>query len=273
MYNYQTLETLTKTYRTAYKNDLKTTLFGKLEKAIGNVPNPTGKILSIDSLGYSAPQLADFFLDTYLELCTLYRYDPDDVDSFKVMFEKLQDKINAVFARNASVYSAILYTALQTYNPIDNYSMIEQSVNATNLSKTNTTNTYNVTNTNSNSTTIGNLDSADYIYSYDNGTEAQPQATHKTGQQSNSSTDTNSNSGTSTTETDYMTQTHVEIDVDGKTKGFSGNTTNQNILTRKGNIGVTTTTQMLEQYQKLKKDFIDLLFSDVANEILLHIYL
>lgn len=58
---------------------------------------------------------------------------------------------------------------------------------------------------------------------------------------------------------------------EGNTSGASGN--NERILTRSGNIGVTTSQQMIESEIELRKNnFIEIMFNDIDSVLALEIY-
>ena len=83
--------------------------------------------------------------------------------------------------------------------------------------------------------------------------------------------DTTSNSGTSTTTNSGGTST-TNTGTDTQTQ--TGTDTNYHVLTRKGNIGITTSQQMLESQIALadKMDFWRMIENDIANKIFLQVW-
>lgn len=130
-----------------------------------------------------------------------------------------------------------LYDSLitQQYNPIENYSMEESEK----------TKVANVDSVKTNSSDSGTSNTTNDNYGF-NSITAQPATKSTT---SNSTTSTNNVDGTKTTDSDKT-------------------------LTRKGNIGVTTSQQMLESEVILRNKYLfqDIIFKDLDDILMLDIY-
>ena len=130
-----------------------------------------------------------------------------------------------------------LYDSLitQQYNPLENYSMEESEKSKV----------ANVDSVKSNSSDSGTANSTNDNYGF-NSISAQPATKSTT---TTSATSTNNVDGTKTTDSDKT-------------------------LTRKGNIGVTTSQQMLESEVILRNKYLfqDIIFKDLDNILMLDIY-
>lgn len=171
-------------------------------------------------------------------------------------------------------------TLLAQYNPIENYSMIEQMANditayehgktttrTDDLTHTKTgtdTRTDNLTDTNTPATTT-NI--ADKIHGFNSalGIPANEQTNTTTG------TDTTTHSGTeqhqyNLSDTDTGTQSIRDTGTDTQTRNYR--------LTRSGNIGVTTSQQMLQSERELWQwnFFRDVVFPNLDSILTLRIY-
>ena len=136
-----------------------------------------------------------------------------------------------------------IYSALnESYNPLENYNMSE--TRTPNLTETRTPNlTHSETASNTSSTDVENG-----VYGF-NSTNSNP-STDSTGSQTDSLNRTNTDTGTET-----KTNTGTES------------------LSRSGNIGVTTSQQMLESELELRKyDFYQMIYNDIDTILCLKIY-
>lgn len=156
-----------------------------------------------------------------------------------------------------------LYNALTSeYNPINNYKMSESGTDTrgnTGTQSTTTTHEHNDTETpDLTRTSNGTNDSSGGLYGF-NSTESVPSdtttgASTSTDKQSGTVNRTGSES-TSNTRTDNLTET------------------TEHTFTREGNIGVTTSQQMIESEIELrKKQFYNIVFNDIISYVCLHVY-
>jgi len=189
----------------------------------------------------------------------------------------LAQVIYTMFGRN---WDKLWATMEAEYNPIENYSMVEQMTNDTTVDQygKTTTRTDNLqhaktgteTNTpNTTETTTPNLTTNEsnqvYGFNSDTGVNADESVTAATG------TNTVQRTGTdtiqyNTQDADTGTQQHADSGSDTHTRNYR--------LTRSGNIGVTTSQQMLESERALWvwNFFRDVVFPDVDKVLTLGIY-
>lgn len=156
-----------------------------------------------------------------------------------------------------------LYTALTAdYNPIDNYSMTESGQDTrTNTGTQSTSGTQSGTEKetpNLTTTSTGENNSSGGLYGFNSAESVPSDTTHGT------NTNMNTQSGTVNTETGGTSST---IRTDDLTEN------NVHTFTRSGNIGVTTSQQMIESELELrKKQFYEIVFHDIINYVCLHVY-
>ena len=190
---------------------------------------------------FSTSDLADMFLE-------LYKYRYMIIDCNKIAdYNTYYKRAKVVYNLNKNKYIKLVATETVEYNPIENYSMTENSdeTRTPNLTRTsegtaseNGTNSANNTTSNTSTDSNTSFDSTDFV--------------------NNSKNELTGNSSTTGENTAKSNST-----VTSKETGTE-QTTNE--LTRKGNIGVTTTQQMLEQERAIA-DFstIKIFFEDVAK--------
>lgn len=156
-----------------------------------------------------------------------------------------------------------LYTSLTAeYNPINNYKMSESGTDTRGnkgTQSTTTTNEHSDTETpDLTRTSNGTNDSRGGLYGF-NSAESVPSDT-TTGQ----STSTDKQSGT-------VSRTGTESTSNTRTDNLTETT--EHMFTREGNIGVTTSQQMIESEIELrKKQFYNIVFHDIINYVCLHVY-
>ena len=157
-----------------------------------------------------------------------------------------------------SIYAAL--TAV--YNPINNYSMTESGEDTRTNTGTQSTSeersgtekeTPNLTNT-----TTGENNSSGGLYGFNSAESVPSDTTHGT------NTNTNTQSGTVNTDTSGTTSSTRTDDLTEKSV---------HTFERSGNIGVTTSQQMIESELELrKKQFYEIVFHDIINYVCLHVY-
>lgn len=180
------------------------------------------------------------------------------------------------------------------YAPADNYNMVENSTDvnektSTNIGNENSTDTGKISTTIDNTITYGKTNKL-VDTTTDNGTNASDGTNNKYGVNTTSahpdtsftnketSSNTNSKNATSTDGgVDVTKNTNVEDNTNTSTKELNYNTSeNEEIthtLTRKGNIGVTTTQQMIQSDIDLWKwIFLDDIVKDINTLLTLSIY-
>lgn len=190
---------------------------------------------------FSTSDLADMFLE-------LYKYRVMIIDCNKIAdYNTYYKRAKIVYNLNKNKYIKLVATETVEYNPIENYSMTENS-DETRTPKLirSSEGTASESGTNSANNTTSNT-STDSNTSFDN-----------TAFVNNSKNELTGNSNTTGENTANSNSTVIS-----KEEGTE-QTTNE--ITRKGNIGVTTTQQMLEQERTIA-DFstIKVFFEDVAQ--------
>lgn len=151
------------------------------------------------------------------------------------------------------------------YNPIENYRMVEEEKSKnTNIIEATDSNTLSSTNTNTRDTTSSsngsnNTTTDNKVYGYD--------SNGPTNDSSNTVAGTNSN-----TITDTGTVTDSRSDTSSGTNSSTNNGTEDRTLTRSGNIGVTTSQQMITSELDLRKvKYLDIVMRDIDDMLCSHV--
>ena len=192
-------------------------------------------------LNITVEELSDMFLELYK-----YRYMIIDFEQ-DTNYNTYYKRAKIVYNINKNKYIKLIATETAEYNPIENYSMTESEKRTRTPDLTRVTEgTASESGTNSANNTTNNT-SVDSNTSFDSTTFV-----------NNSKNELTGNSNTTGENTAKSNST-----VNSKETGTE-QTTNE--LTRKGNIGVTTTQQMLEQ-ERAVADFstVKVFFEDVAK--------
>ena len=156
-----------------------------------------------------------------------------------------------------------IYAALTAnYNPINNYSMTESGTDTrTNTGTQSTSGTQSGTETetpNLTTTATGENNSSGGLYGF-NSTASVPSDTTQ-----GTNTNTNTQTGTVNTETGGTSSSTRTDDLTEK---------NIHTFERSGNIGVTTSQQMIESELELrKKQFYSIVYKDIVNHLCLSVY-
>ncbi len=192
-------------------------------------------------LNITTNDLSDMFLELYK-----YRYMIIDCNN-NPDYNTYYKRAKIVYNLNKNKYIKLVNTEIVTYNPIENYSMTESETgNRTpNLTRT-SQGTANQNDTNSvvNSSTNSSIDSNT---SFD-------------------STTFYNNAKNEITDNSTVTGENTSTNTSNVTINETGTEQTEREMTRKGNIGVTTTQQMLEQ-ERTVADFstVKVFFEDVAK--------
>lgn len=192
-------------------------------------------------------------------LGTLYDY----LESISVpqnsLAQQMAEAVLSVY-NNAWAYQ---YKALTVeYNPINNYDSVENSTDTHEYTGTQTTE-HDLTKNNTDTpditrTSNGSNNSAGSLYGF-NSTTAVP------------SDEANGTSNSTDTETGTVTSNGTENGTNTRTDNLKETITHE--LTRSGNIGVTTSQQMIESELELrKKQFYNIMIRDIINFLCLPIY-
>lgn len=154
---------------------------------------------------------------------------------------------NVIYERFAYKWKKLYDALTTTYNPLHNYDMEEKRT--PNITRTETFNNVQDQRT-PNVTTTGNANATTGVYGF-NGDSAKNSAT---------------NDGTSS---ESVTGTDTNV----KTGNITNAETGTDTLTRKGNIGVTSSQQLLEsEFEVRKHDFYEMIYRDIDSILCLKIY-
>lgn len=207
------------------------------------------KVTTFKDIGFGPQELYEYFTLKYFDRPMAREYNDEDKESLITWFKKM---VAYVVLRNKYKYETLLGTVGLDYNPIENYNMVELTGEFTKNGGTTQTNS---AQQGSGPTTINSVSQYD--------TEAF----------SNSSK--SETYGTTTTTTEHE---NIDDTIAAKDNAYGNEVTEIDAiggrkLTRSGNIGVTTTQQMLESERELARlSIIDEFMDDVKKEILLGIY-
>ena len=189
-----------------------------------------------EPLGISSLEIYTIFTIKYFN----FIYISDDFTELGSIISNLSEIYNNEYTTKVSVL-------LMDYNPIENYNSSESE--STTTENTTTSGNENTTTTTTNSTTQNSGETTNKVSPYDS---------------ENFSNDNNSNS--SNTSTVNGTDSTSITD----SGNISSNGTVTRTLTRKGNIGVTTTQQMIEsEYELRAKNLVFEFLEKVSKFILL----
>ena len=176
----------------------------------------------------------------------LVYYDDNQFVVVNIAFEDYYETLSKIIIERFKEKWNRIYDALKLeYNPIENYNMKQKLILNTKNKRTLDTKETNHTEINSD---VDNTENVNRFGYDDNGTNGSPYE-KKTINTNGSKDDNYSDSDTSNTGTDTMDNTGTED------------------LTRSGNIGVTTTQQMLESEIKLRimNNLIPIIYKDIDS--------
>lgn len=217
--------------------------------------------------GHSGRKITSIFVDTYLD-------DFDGMqDAYFVRFAEIFWKLNSEnLLREWSIMQS-------QYNPLNNYEMTEsgtdtrggtQTYNATNSSTTQNTGT-DTTRQNTDMTTETGANDSSIVTHSINGFNS-----GGTGVNADSTKTTDKTQTTGTAQDNYSEIEHgLTVETSGGTDStITDDFTNSHSLTRSGNIGVTTSVDMLSQHGDFwdKWNFYNILFATVDKLLTIPIY-
>ena len=168
-----------------------------------------------------------------LEFRSMY-YKDEDHNIFDT--DLILDALFALYNINEYKYTGLYKTTVLDYNPIENYNMIENSSDTSHSSGTNTNDIGGQNTTSSETVKISPYDTSDF---------------------------SNNNESSSSINTSARSDLYSS----------EGNVNTTHNLTRTGNIGVTTTQQMIESERKvLEMRFVDIICKDIIKYMALRVY-
>lgn len=196
-----------------------------------------------DSVTYFIPlniQSSDLYLMWVLKYSS-FKYISDDVDEIKRYVDILSKIYSNRFTKSVSVL-------LADYNPIENY---------------NSTETENIE--------ISGENSATSEISTNSSGESTSNTTGETTETLSPYDSENFNNNSKNNSSGVTTETSSSSDNSSNTMSGTSSQTNNRTLKRSGNIGVTTSQQMIQSEIELRKnDLINDFFNIVQNYVLLH---
>ena len=189
-----------------------------------------------EPLGISSVELYTTFTIKYFN----FIYISDDVTEVASIISNLAEIYNNEYTTKVSML-------LMDYNPIENYNSTETE--STTSENTTSSGNENTTTTTTNSTTENSGDTTNKVSPYDS---------------------ENFNNDNNTTTTNTTTGNATDTTTINDSGNMSSNGTSSRTLTRKGNIGVTTTQQMIEsEYELRAKNLVFEFLEKVSKFILL----
>ena len=222
-----------------------------------NDPNIDNLLLDYDYIANSGDKLIAPIVE---KLLTDNKLTPDNLTKLATM----------IYQKNIKNWTGLYKTITTEYNPIENYRMVETE-------QTDTTNQTNQTDTTQQTTELSGESSQ-------TDTQTQTDTSNKTNTEQHegfNSSDWDDVRKTTDTQTDESNATNTQTDTQTQTTTDNKTTTNQTnmnqndtrTLTRSGNIGVTTTQQMLQSERELwQYNYFKNVFDDINQTITLCIY-
>lgn len=238
--------------------------------------NPFSPFLDeLTALDISLDDAMQFFISDYVSARTPY-----SDDTIYDIFQKVHDIHSKKYSKLIAAYQA-------EYDPLSNYDMTEIEGNARRISETESTNKqYGESVTVS---TIPTMKNSDYTTTYDSTVEnrlsnysiSEPTGTNAAESGTNipaTRTTTSQNAAADGKQGIYTSQKYSadeSIDVPFDTpESFSGHQVDSHKLTRKGNIGVTTSQQLLEQelLYAQKMNIFRIIEQDIAKAVFIQVW-
>lgn len=268
-------------------------LFNSVNEIMEDVSLKLGKVYKTEGgedLGYSIENvigldddsLFGFWYNDYSDdRCFSVKSTPiTDVVELTAYLTRLQSFINEAVYNNAPRYIALLEAFTLDYEPAENYNMIERSVDGHKVAdnKSETTPSGTITNTNVQSGSVSrevitstnqfNNNASNFV----NDSKVVETTTPTLATDTQTTSYTNAKTTVESTNDRDMSET---IALDSGSESITGQSeTTKHILTRRGNIGITTTQQMLESEIELKRfELISDLFKDINEKLLLKTFL
>lgn len=243
-----------------------------VRKNIGSEPLLNGDFTFLEDYKKEPKKYDSLFFNMFMP----YYLRPDtfnDDENAREMIVDFTGWINAMLTWNEYKYNKLYNTLLLTYDPISNYDMTETSKDSNTHEDSTNVHVGAINNTTSNTTgeqvstsvnaygdehvnTVNGVspEDIDGFVNADNSTATSTKADDSNTTTSGARTDTSINKTDSRTDDTYA----------------EGRFTNDHTLTRKGNIGVTTSQQMLESEREVADfNFYEIVFSDIARQFLI----
>lgn len=257
-------------------------LFEPVETITNNLSLRFGKVYQ-DDKGYTLDSVLGITPERFVRYFTVENWDRRlgyDYTSINEGYNRTKYLIEKACYDNGPKWIAMLETFASKYKPAENYNMVERSVNGRKVADSTGTTTptgsiSNINSANGNIKTVTEFDSnqfnnTDYVKDNRTTTLTGPEDSDTYEQVST----TEYNDYTTTSQSTNKRDMTAAIKLDSGTETLDNQSeTNEHILTRSGNIGVTTTQQMLESEIQLKSmQILETVIEDINKEIALRIW-
>lgn len=260
-------------------------LFEPVETITNRLSLRFGKVYQADDKGYTLENVLGITPERFVGYFTVENWDRRlgyDYTSINEGYNRTKYLIEKACYDNGPKWIAMLEAFALEYKPAENYNMVERSVDGRkvadstgtttptgSISNINTANGNIKTRTEFNSNQFNN-NATDYVKDNETITTTGPEnpATYE----QVSTTEYNDYSTTSQSTNERNMTAAIRLDSGTETLDNQSET-NEHILTRSGNIGVTTTQQMLESEIQLKSmQILETVIEDINKEIALRIW-
>lgn len=258
-------------------------LFEPVETITNRLSLRFGKVYQADDKGYTLENVLGITSEQFVRYFTVENWDRRlgyDYTSINEGYNRTKYLIEKACYDNGPKWIAMLETFASKYKPAENYNMVERSVDGRKVADSTgtTTPTGSISNTNSangNIKTVTEFDSNQFNntnYVKDNRTTTLTGPENPANYEQVSTTEYNDY--TTTSQSTNKRDMTAAIKLDSGTETLDNQSeTNEHILTRSGNIGVTTTQQMLESEIQLKSmQILETVIEDINKEIALRIW-
>lgn len=254
--------------------------------------NPTNPLITDDfaQSGYAPFNDADF-MDTLTSWCDfnhgILQVRPTIVDALEIDADIIRKRVTNLLKTRKYQYSRLYNSTLLEYKPLENYDMEEEGTDdtltsgsrSTNIGEYTDTMTGNtkanigkVNGTNKSTTTEGGSEEHERkVAPFDSDTYAEQELTTDTFNKRTTTNDTTNSTDARIDTTSHEDAHNISARTDTSTDSGSHNLSHR--LTRHGNIGVTTSQQMLQSEREVAMfNFIGIVAHDIVKSICICIY-
>lgn len=252
---YHTLDELSTGYSGYAGRSLAAVLFAGVNDILQNHPSNKFNVTFNSVLGVNDTDIGNMYIiknderSVYIKYSMFQETSPTEIYN---VVDKMKARVAMVTKANALKYIAMLYSVNVDYNPLHNYDMTEYQLDGEKEGEYK----------NTGEVVRGSKSSVlSEVNPYDN-----------TGLNETTKTTTDNTLSLPKTESKIVHDTHVTDSINNQTFDEQDKT-NKHYLARSGNIGVTTSTQMLQGFIDLNSvSVLKEFFKDISKEILLDVY-
>lgn len=255
-------------------------IFSELDYAVRAINKPiannaNGQPYGVsDALGITPADIERYWFQLYEDYLIYKPYD--FLTETSAMAERLKTRMITTFRMNAPKYKALVFALTSSYDPIENYNMVEKEIGANNNA------TYTISEGGTENHTItGMIGSTTTQTRKVNDFVSNADDPNLNAEKTITTVEPSSKNEEMTDRTSFDNRTHKTIYEDDKSTqmglggqdSLTGTSTSDRVLTRSGNIGITTSQQMLESEIELRKhNLINEVFKDLKENILLAVF-